>query len=64
MGKITRTEHSKENPVDNSDIDFTKSDQLTDKEVEERAQSDPDSRPFTDEELKHVKIKRRHQKDE
>ncbi len=64
MGKIIRTEHSKENPADNSDIDFTKVDQLTDDEMEERAKSDPDSLPFTDEELKHVKIKRRHQKDE
>ncbi len=64
MGKIIRTEHSKENPADNSDIYFTKVDQLTDDEMEERAKSDPDSLPFTDEELKHVKIKRRHQKDE
>jgi len=57
-----QTKYSKENPVDNSDIDFTKADQLTDEEMEERAKSDSDSLPFTDEELKHVKIKRRHQK--
>ena len=41
MGKIIRTEHSKENPVDNSDIDFTKADQLTDEEMEERAKVTP-----------------------
>jgi len=64
MGKIIRTEHSKENPVDTNDIDFTKADQLSDKEIEERAKNDPDSRPFTDEEIKHVKIRKRHRKNE
>lgn len=64
MGKIIRTEHYKENSVDTGDIDFTKADKLTDKEIEERAKNDPVSRPFTDEEIKHVKIKQRHQKNE
>ncbi|VAW87014.1 hypothetical protein MNBD_GAMMA18-2107 [hydrothermal vent metagenome] len=61
---LKAVKHSKKNPVDNSDIDFTKADQLTDEEMENRAKNDPDSLPFTDEELKHVKIKKRHQKDE
>ena len=59
MSKIIRQEHTKENPVDNSDIDFTKADNLTDDEIDKRANNDPDSIPFTNEELKHVKIKRR-----
>lgn len=60
MGKIIQQEHTKENPVDNSDIDFQKVDELTDAEIEERAESDPDSLPFTDEDLKKVKIRKRH----
>ncbi|WP_299940085.1 hypothetical protein [uncultured Microbulbifer sp.] len=64
MSKIIRKEHSKDNPIDNSDIDFTKADALTDKEIEERAKRDPDSLPFTEEELKKIKIKRRHKDSE
>lgn len=64
MSKIIRKEHSKDNPIDNSDIDFTKADTLTDKEIEERAKRDPDSLPFTEEELKKIKIKRRHKDSE
>ncbi|MCO1334163.1 hypothetical protein MO867_07375 [Microbulbifer sp. OS29] len=59
MGKIIRKEHSKENPIDNRDIDFTKADELSDEDIEERAKSDPDSLPFTEEEIKEVKIRRR-----
>jgi hypothetical protein len=60
MSKIIQKEHTKDKPIDNSDIDFTKADNLTDEEIEERAKRDPDSLPFSEEELKKVKIKRRH----
>ena len=45
--KIFQKEHSKENPIDNSDIDFEKADALTDEEIEERAKNDPDA-PIVD----------------
>ena len=64
MSKIIQKEHSKEKPIDNSDIDFTKADELTDQEIEERAKSDPDSLPFSEEQLKKVKIRRRHKDSE
>lgn len=64
MSKITKKEHSKVNPVDNSDIDFTEVDELTEEELEENAKSDPDSLPFTGEQLKKVKIRRRHKSGE
>jgi len=60
MGKIIQKEHSKENPVDNSDVDFDKADALSEEEIEERAKSDPDSLPFTEDQLKKVKIRKRH----
>lgn len=60
MSKIIQQEHTKKKPVDNSDIDFTKADSLTEKEIEKRAKSDPDSLPFTEEDLKDLKIKKRH----
>ncbi len=59
MSKIIQQEHTKENPVDNSDIDFTKVDALTEDEIEKRAKNDPDSLPFTAEDLKSSKVKRR-----
>ncbi len=59
MEKIMKQEHSKENPIDNDDIDFSKADALTEKEIEENAKNDPDSLPFTEEQLKKVSIKRR-----
>lgn len=52
-------EHSKEKPIDNSDIDFEKADALTDEEIEERAKNDPDSLPFSEEQLKKIIIRRR-----
>ncbi len=64
MGKITRQEHSKDKPIDNSDIDFTKADKMSDEEIEKRAKSDPDSLPFSDEQLKKVKIRKRHKTNE
>ena len=63
-GKIIQKEHSKENPVDNSDINFDKADALTDEEIEERAKNDPDSLPFTEEQLRKIKIRRRNKEDE
>ena len=57
--KIFQKEHSKENPIDNSDIDFEKADALTDEEIEERAKNDPDSQPFSEEQLKKIKIRKR-----
>ncbi|MDF3012529.1 MAG: hypothetical protein K0Q78_733 [Cellvibrio sp.] len=62
--KIIQKEHSKEKPIDNSDIDFDKADALTDEEVEERAKCDPDSLPFSDEQLKNIKIRRRNRVNE
>lgn len=62
--KIIQKEHSKEKPIDNSDIDFDKADALTDEEVEERAKRDPDSLPFSDEQLKNIKIRRRNRVNE
>lgn len=59
MSKIIQKEHTKDNPIDNSDIDFSKADRMSDKEIEERAKKDPDSIPFSEEELKKVKIRRR-----
>ena len=59
MSKIIRQKHTKENPVDNSDIDFSTVDALSDEEIEQRANSDPDSLPFSDEDLKKLKIKKR-----
>jgi hypothetical protein len=57
MGKTIKQEHSKENPVDTNDIDFSKADALTDEEIEENAKNDPDSLPFTEEQLKKINIK-------
>ena len=62
MGKTIQQKHTKEKPVDNSDIDFKKADELTEEEIEESAKNDPDSLPFTDEELKKAKIRKRHKK--
>ena len=62
--KIIQKEHSKEKPIDNTDIDFEKADALTDEEIEKRAKDDPDSQPFSEEQLKNVKIKRRNKKSE
>lgn len=59
MSKIIKQEHTKDNPIDNSDIDFTKADSLTEEEIEERAKNDPDSLPFTEEDLKNNTIKKR-----
>ena len=41
LNKIVQKEHSKEHPVDTSDIDFEKADALTDEEIEERAKKWP-----------------------
>lgn len=60
MNKIIKKEHSKEKPLDFDDIDFTNSDKLTEEEILERAKNDPDSLPFTEEELKKIKIRRKH----
>lgn len=62
--KIIQKEHSKEKPIDNSDIDFEKADALTDEEIEERAKNDPDSLPFSEEQLKKIKIRRRNRENE
>lgn len=59
LNKIVQKEHSKENPIDNSDIDFAKVDALTDEEIEERAKNDPDSLPFSEAQLKKIKIVRK-----
>lgn len=59
MSKIIKKEHTKDNPIDNSDIDFTKADLLTEEEIEERAKNDPDSIPFTEDDLKNKTIKKR-----
>jgi len=59
MSKIIKQEHTKEKPVDNSDIDFTKADSLTEDEIEQRANNDPDSLPFTEEDLKSLKVKKK-----
>ena len=64
MSKITRQEHSKDKPIDNSDIDFSKADGMSEEEIEERAKSDPDSVPFSEEQLKKVKIRKRHKTSE
>jgi len=34
MSKIIQQEHTKNNPVDNSNIDFTKADALTEEEID------------------------------
>lgn len=62
--KIVQREHSKDKPIDNSDIDFEKADSLTDEEIEERAKNDPDSLPFSEEQLKKLKIRRRNKDNE
>jgi len=59
MSKIIKKEHTKDNPIDNNDIDFTKADLLTEEEIEERAKNDPDSIPFTEDDLKNKTIKKR-----
>ncbi len=59
MGKINRKEHTKENPIDNFDVDFSEVDALTNEEIEEQAKNDIDSLPLAEEQLKGVKIKRR-----
>lgn len=64
MRKITRQEHSKDKPVDNSDIDFSKADKMSDEEIEDGAKSDPDSIPFSEEQIKKVKIRKRHKDSE
>ncbi len=63
MNKIIRQEHTKDSPIDNSDIDFSEADALTDEEIEAQAKNDPDSLPFTEEQLKEVKLKRRRRSD-
>lgn len=62
-GRIVQQEHSKDNPNDNSDIDFEKADSLTDKEIEERAENDPDSLPFSEDQLRRVDIRKSNKKD-
>ncbi len=62
--KIIHKEHSKKRPIDNSDIDFEKADALTDEEIEGRAKNDPDSLPFSEEQLKRIKIGRRSKENE
>lgn len=62
--KIIQKEHSKEKPIDNSDIDFDKADALTDEEIEKRAKNDPDSLPFSEEQLKKIRIRRRNRENE
>jgi hypothetical protein len=64
MSKITRQEHSKDKPIDNSDVDFSKADEMSEEEIEKRAKSDPDSVPFSEEQLKKVKIRKRHKTSE
>jgi len=59
MSKIIQQEHTKEKPVDNSDIDFTKADDLTDEEIEERANNDSDAPPITQKDLISLKVKRK-----
>lgn len=48
----------------NDDIDFEKADAFTDEEIEERAKCDPDSLPFSEEQLKNIKIRRTHKENE
>lgn len=64
MSKTIKQEHSKDKPIDNSDVDFTKADEMTDEEIEKGAKSDPDSLPFSEDQLKKVKIRRRHKDSE
>ena len=60
MRKIRTKKHTKDNPIDTSHIDFSNADALTEEEIEERAKNDPDSIPFTEEQLKKTNFRRRH----
>ena len=63
MGKIVKKKHTKENPVDNSDIDFSEADALSEEDIVKNAENDPDAKPFSEEELKKIKVKKRHSSD-
>jgi hypothetical protein len=59
MSNTIRKKHSKDRPIDNSDIDFSKADKMSDEEIEKRAKDDSDSIPFSEEQLKKVKVRKR-----
>jgi hypothetical protein len=59
LSKIIRQEHSKDKLIDNSDVDFSKADGMSEEEIEGRAKSDPDSLIITPASAKKIKpIKR------
>jgi len=55
MSKKIQKNHSKDKPFDNSDIDFTKVDELTEEDIEERAKNDPDAPIVDPKKVKQVK---------
>jgi len=51
-------EHTPDAPFDDSNIDYSEADALTEEQIENAAKSDPDAQPLTEEDIKHLKIRR------
>ncbi|VAW55753.1 hypothetical protein MNBD_GAMMA07-1010 [hydrothermal vent metagenome] len=58
MGKIMTREHKPGTPFDDSHIDYSEADALTEEQIENAAKSDPDAQPLTEEHIKNLKIRR------
>jgi len=52
MGEIIRHKH------DNSHIDFSEADAMTEEDIEAAAKRDPDAQPLTEEDIKNLNIRR------
>ncbi|MBL1261565.1 MAG: hypothetical protein COB33_013665 [Thiotrichaceae bacterium] len=55
MNKKTTYSRDRSKPFDDSDIDYSTIDKMTDEEVHKAALEDPDAQPQTEEELKQFK---------
>lgn len=62
MGKIITRKHNPDEPFDDSDIDYSKADSMTEEQIEEAAKADPDAQPLTEEQTNKLKIRRPHLK--
>lgn len=58
------TDSIKKNPGENindSDIDYSRADAMTDEEIEEAARRDEDAKPLTEDDIRKLKIRRPNQ---
>jgi len=58
MGKTITREHETGTPFDDSGIDYKEVESLDEDQIKEAAESDPDAQPLTDDQIKHLKIRR------